>query len=287
MANSKSVIEADFYAEEFKGASRTGLKLYKRNSVELALRVTTDRVTSSTRSDGLQFKIFIYGEQGSVIGTTTAKTGTGVLEDAYVSYNLVGVSSAVTAYIDIQAGFSAFEIDSIEFFCIFSDINGADYTSGYYKLYDFQKISEITVTYNAGSYGTSAKSETIEPNDSNQITVGAANLIEPKNDAYSYTKWVVNTRSVIEGDPEYVTAGDTIKLTTWSNLSLTPYWGGYARIKYLKGDSDASGEQSDTVSDWFAEGTTVELKVAEFEMTAPDGYGFKTWMSGRQGYTTS
>lgn len=292
MAENTSYVSYNFGYDVYDtGLTVTGRELYEGdNKIYIDLEIYTDHVTSSSKgtSGVLAWELIICDGDDNQIGhAENASNPTGVLADGGPSAEISYESDLACCKITATANTSTSKIGKIIARCIIIDNRTAVYQCGDMVLTQFTvKPRGIKVTYNAGDYGVSAVTKTITPSSSSQITVEAANLIEPINDAYSYTKWVVNTRSVIEGDPEYVTAGQTIKLTTWSDLSLTPYWGGYASIKYDKNDSDASGSQGETKSEWFAIGTTVNLTVAEFAMTAPEGYGFKTWYTGRQGYIT-
>ncbi len=292
MAENTSYVSYNFGYDVYDtGLTVTGRELYEGdNKIYIDLEIYTNHVTSSSKgtSGVLAWELIICDGDDNQIGRAeNASDPTGDLADGSPSAEISYESDLACCKITATANTSTSKIGKIIARCIIIDNRTAVYQCGDMVLTQFTvKPRGIKVTYNAGDYGVSAVTKTITPSSSSQITVEAANLIEPINDAYSFTKWVVNTRSVIEGDPEYVTAGDTIKLTTWSDLSLTPYWGGYASIKYDKSDSDASGSQGETKSDWFAVGTTVNLKVAEFAMTAPEGYGFKIWYTGRQGYIT-
>ncbi len=277
----------------------SGLEVFEGDTCHFTFDIFCDDVLATEVAD-LEWELVIGSKSGSVAGM--AKNGsqpTGCIQTVSTSIDEVTEESASelgelvgTGYCTITAELNipAQDISEIGVQCTFNMSDGATYfESGYKVLNNFSiKKRTVTITYNKGSYGTDDVTETYEYDFSTGLTItaGATNLIEPINDAYSFTKWVVNTRSVIEGDPEYVSAGDTIKLTTWSDISFTPYWGGYASIIYDKNDSDASGSQDETKSEWFAVGTTVNLKVAEFAMTAPEGYGFKIWYTGRQGYIT-
>lgn len=293
MAENTSYVSYNFGYDVYdSGLTVTGRELYKDdNKIYIDLEIYTDHITSSSKGTSgiLAWELSIYDSNDNQIGRAESATSpTGVLADGSPSAELIYGSDLTCCKITATANTSTSNIGSIKAICILINNNTALYESGAMVLNQFTvKPRGIKVTYNTGGYGVSAVTETITPNASSQITVGAANLIEPINDAYSYTKWVVNTRSVIEGDPEYVDAGQKIKLTTWSDISFTPYWGGYASIIYDKNDSEASGEQSETKSEWFAVGTTVNLTVAEFAMNAPDGYNFKIWYTGRQGYQTT
>ncbi len=292
MAENTSYVSYNFGYDVYDtGLTVTGRELYEGdNKIYIDLEIYTDHVTSSSKgtSGVVGWELIICDGDDNQIGRANSSiTPIGVLAYGSPSAEISYESDLSCCKITATANTSTSKIGKIIASCTLFDNKSTPYHSGDMVLTQFTvKPRGIKVTYNAGDYGVSAVTKTITPSSSPQITVEAANLIEPINDAYSFTKWVVNTRSVIEGDPEYVTAGDTIKLTTWSDISFTPYWGGYASIIYDKNDSDASGSQDETKSEWFAVGTTVNLKVAEFAMTAPEGYGFKIWCAGRQGYIT-